>query len=231
MRWQAEDIQTVSDKVSPFERGLLLASLGTAEGALPFEFLSVRAVESKTPGERVGAIAGLLYRFGPAAQDAMGSALEDSSSEVRNFAAIALAEVATPDSNTAQFYAWFGHRMGRSGRLESWDPRELPSAIEFAVRTQSAAALTEIVRKWEANLSNEERTRLATFEPNLLDHSIEVGLIELSASEDLFATLRSWRNEHGNPTERNDHALIEIVDEVMEKHLSHGRGDGPGAPQ
>jgi hypothetical protein len=229
-RWQSDEIRQVLDKVPAYTRGLLLAALGTTEGDVPLEFFTTRCRESKTSDEKMGALAGLLLRFGADGLPAMVDALEDRSPHVRNYAAIALAEVATRDTDHDRFYELFRRRMSRPARLRTWSQSELPAAIEFAARTETVGVLATIIRRWETNLAPEEKSHLANFEPTLLDQSVEPDSIDLPATSGVISALRAWRNENGDPTQADHQGLLEYLDRTMKQFSTPGRHRDPEVP-
>lgn len=187
----------------PYARGedreVLVGALGSASGSegVPALYQLVREQGPGSSHIRSSAVQQLATRVGKEATPVYAEALRDRSAEVQTAALLVLVECGD-DRAVPHVLAYFKRRLRRKNRLATWDPREVPGTIAFALRHGVLDQVAQILTDNLARLDDEEWTRLMTAWP-------QVASGRISGSQGLRrpdpAMVDDWLYEYGGRRE------------------------------
>lgn len=177
------------------DRAVLVGALGSSRGSEGVPTL-YQLVQEQGPGSthvRCSAVQQLATRVGKEATPVYAKALKDRSAEVQTVALLVLVECGD-DRAVPDVLAYLKRRLRRKNRLATWDPREVPAPIAFALRHGVLDQVAQILTNNLARLDDEEWTRLMAAWPPVASGS-------LSGSQGLGppdpAVLDDWLYEYG----------------------------------
>jgi HEAT repeat protein len=181
------------------DRAVLVGALGSSRGREGVPAL-YQLVKEQGPGSsrvRSSAVQQVATRVGKEATPVYAEALRDRSAEVQTAALLVLVECGD-DRAVPDVLAYLKRRLRRKNRLATWDPREVPGTIAFALRHGVLDQVAQILIDNLTRLGDEEWTRLMAAWP-------QVASGRLSGSQGLRPPnpllLDDWLYEYGGRRE------------------------------
>jgi hypothetical protein len=184
------------------DRELLVGALRSSTGTDGVPALH-QLVHEQGPGSshlRSAALQALAARVGQEATPVYADALRDRSAEVQTAALLMLVECGDARA-VPEVLAYLGRKLRRKNRLASWDPREVPGSIAYAVRHGANDEVARILGDNLSRLDDEEWTWLRTVWPEVASGRLH-GEVTTPPSP---RALEDWLYEHGGRwTDRDD---------------------------